>query len=219
MSSLCAYTGGCKNRPNGGDFQLRTFRPRSPAWISTAASVTCSPAHPKRSDLPGRRFGVELLGNPGFVASRGRGTRDARGEPPRGYGSWLLRGSACLPMFPVCRRSNSRIANSSISEPYRRRSNAPRLSRAEDGTGGSLCVSCCNRVHDLRSELDGRIADEERPVHVESEGIIAATAGKSPPEKKYLCSELPKGVVRRCQEYAGVRRRCNNCMKSATYTS
>ena len=94
-----------------------------------------NPARPKRCGPSGRRFGV--LGDPGFAASlmRALTSPDARGEPSRGYGSWLLRGSLCLPMFPVCQRTNSRMANSSIPGPSRCRSNAPRLSRAEDGTG------------------------------------------------------------------------------------
>ena len=94
--------------------------------------------NPKRSGLTGRRFGVEVPGGPGFAAPLRRWHRtspDARGEAPRGYGSWLLFGSLCLPMFLVCQRTNSRIANSSIPGASRCRSNAPRLSRAEDGTG------------------------------------------------------------------------------------
>jgi len=62
-------------------------------------------AHPKRSGLTGRRFVVEALGGPGFAAALTRWRRtspDARGEPPRGYGSWLLCGSLCLPMFLFC---------------------------------------------------------------------------------------------------------------------
>ena len=96
------------------------------------------PAHPKLSGLTGRRFGVVVPGRPGFAAPLNRRRRtspDARGKATRGYGSWLLRGSLCLPMFPVCQRTNSRIANSSIPEPSRCRSNAPRLSWTEDGTG------------------------------------------------------------------------------------
>ena len=95
------------------------------------------PAHPKRSGPSGRRFGAEVPGNPGFVASlkHGRGARDARGEASRKQGSWLLRGSICLPVFLLCQWTISRIANSSIPEPWTCRSNAPRLSRAEDGTG------------------------------------------------------------------------------------
>ena len=61
-------------------------------------------ARPEGSGLAGRRFGTEVPGNPGFVASlkHGRGARDARGEPPREQGSWLLRGSICLPVFLLC---------------------------------------------------------------------------------------------------------------------
>ena len=94
-----------------------------------------NPARPKRSGLSRRRFGV--LGDSGFAASlmRALTSPDARGEPTRGYGSWLMRGSLCLPMFPFCKWTNSPTANSSIPGPSRCRSNAPRLSRAEDGTG------------------------------------------------------------------------------------
>ena len=92
------------------------------------------PAHPKRSGPSGRRFGVEVLGNPGSVASlkHGRGTRVPRGEASREQGSWLPRSSMCLPVFLLCQWTNPRIASSSIPEPWTCRSNAPRLSRAEE---------------------------------------------------------------------------------------
>ena len=165
------------------------------------------PARPKRSGLIGRRFGVEVPGSPGVAARlkrRRRTSPDARGEAPREYGSWLLRGSLCLPMFPVCQRTNSRFANSSVPGASRCRSNAPRLSRDEDGIGmgttrngylttelaaarpgssprtleryrhrardgGPPCVSCCDRVRDLRSDLEELIARDGRPVGVGSE--------------------------------------------------
>ena len=38
------------------------------------------------------------------------------------------------------------------------------------GCGGPAYVSCRNRVHELRSNLDGRIAEDERPAAVGSEG-------------------------------------------------
>ena len=38
------------------------------------------------------------------------------------------------------------------------------------GCGGPAYVSCRNRAHELRSNLDGRIADDERLAAVGSEG-------------------------------------------------
>ena len=45
--------------------------------------------------------------------------------------------------------------------------------------GEPACVSCCNRMRDLRCGLDGRIAEDE-PIVVSSPRTIAfVTAGKS----------------------------------------
>ena len=44
------------------------------------------------------------------------------------------------------------------------------LERCRARHGGPVFVPCCNRVHDLRSGLDGRIAEDERPVATGSEG-------------------------------------------------
>ena len=79
------------------------------------------PAHPKRSSPSGRRFGAEVPGNPGFIASlkHGRGARDARGEASREQGSWLLRGSICLPVFLLCQwtfLANRKFVHSRASE-------------------------------------------------------------------------------------------------------
>ena len=38
------------------------------------------------------------------------------------------------------------------------------LERDRARRGGPAYVSCCNRVHDLRIDLDGRIAEDERIV-------------------------------------------------------
>ena len=36
------------------------------------------------------------------------------------------------------------------------------------GRGGPAYVSCCDRAHDLRSNLDGLIAEDERPAAADS---------------------------------------------------
>lgn len=206
----------------------------------------------RRPGLSGPRFGV--LDDPGFAASlmRALTSPDARGEPPRGYGSWLLRGSLCLPKFPVCRWTNLRTANSSIPGPSRCRSNAPRLSRAEDGTGmgktrndcvtteqaaahpgsrprtlgrcrardgGPAHVSCCNRVHELRSGLDGRIAEHERLAAAGLDDDCGRDGQKiAIGENKFVVVPQRRGAYA-CRSRSSQECQMANikCMKSATY--
>ena len=52
---------------------------------------------------------------------------------------------------------------------------------------GPPCVSCCNRAHGLRSRLDDRIAEEERPVHVDSEGDYRRDGRKIATGEKNIC--------------------------------
>ena len=133
-------------------------------------------------------------------------------------------------MFPVCQWTNSPTANSSIPGPSSCRSNAPRLSRAEDGTGmgktrngcviteqavahpgssprtlercrmgcgGPAYVSCRNGVHELRSNLDGRIAEDERPAAGGSNDD-----GRRAGRKIAICENKFFSVALRIQAYA-----------------
>ena len=198
-------------------------------------------AHLKRPGLSGRRFGVETFDGPGFAASLKRRRRTSPANRPVGadHGSCA---AAC-----VCRCSRfvgwtiQRIANSSIPEPSRCCSNAPRLSRAEDGTGmgktrnGCLtteqavhpgssprtpercrvrrgvpaCVSCCDRVHARRDDLDGRIADDGRPAAAGSDDDCRRDGQKiAIGENKFVVAPQRRGA------YACHPRSSQECQKT-----
>ena len=54
------------------------------------------------------------------------------------------------------------------------------------------CVSCCNRLRDLRSGLDGRIAKDGSPVAVESKDDCGCDGnGMETGENKFFCIESP----------------------------
>ena len=65
--------------------------------------------------------------------------------------------------------------------------------------GGPPCVSCCNRVHDLRSGLDDRTADDSRPVAAHSEDDCVRNG------RKIATGENIFVVAPRRQTYANVR--------------
>ncbi len=76
--------------------------------------------------------------------------------------------------------------------------------------GGPPCVSCCNRVHDLRSDLDELIAKDGRPVAVESEDDCVRNGRKiATGENKFFV------VAPRRQAYARVRMSCQMWSLSA----
>jgi len=66
-------------------------------------------------------------------------------------------------------RKGCPAAEQAAAHPAAHPGSSPRtLERYRVRGGEPACVSCCNRLRDLRSGLDGRIAGDGRPVAVES---------------------------------------------------
>ncbi|MDE0381690.1 MAG: hypothetical protein OXI20_20850 [Rhodospirillales bacterium] len=100
-------------------------------------------------------------------------------------------------------RNGCVITEHSVAHP----GSSPRtLERCRARGGGPPCVSCCDRVHELRSDLDGRAEGHERPVAAGSDDACRRNDKKiAMGENKVFAVALRIQAyafhVRRTQEY------------------